>query len=39
MSETNNFRINLLTKNPVVYLYKILSEQDDKDYSKNLLDK
>ena len=38
ISETNNFLINLLTKNQVVYLYEILSEQDDKDYSENLLD-
>lgn len=37
MSETNNFRINLLTKNLIVYLCEILSEQDNKNYSKNLL--
>ena len=39
MSETNNFQINLLTKNPVVYLCEILSEQDNKDCSENLSDK
>ena len=38
MSKINNFQINLLTKNPIVYLYEILSERDDKDYSENLLD-
>ena len=38
MSETNNFRINLLTKNLVTHLGEILSERDDKDYSENLLD-
>lgn len=38
MSETNNFQINLLTKNLVVYLYEILSEQNDRNCSKNSLD-
>ena len=35
MSEINNFPINLLTKNKVVYLREILSEQDDRNCSKN----
>ena len=38
ISEANNFLINLLTENQVVYLCEILSEQDDKNCSKNLLD-
>ena len=38
MSETNNFQIKLLTKNPIVYLCKILSEQDDLNCLANLLD-
>lgn len=37
MNETNNFPINLLTKNLVVYLCEILSEQDNKNCSENLL--
>lgn len=38
MSETNNFQMNLLTKNLIVYLCKILSELNDRNCSKNLLD-
>lgn len=38
MSETNNFQINLLAKNSVVYSCKILSEQNNKNRSKNLLE-
>ena len=38
ISETNNFLNNLLTKNSVAYLCKILSEQDNKNCSENLLD-
>ena len=38
MSETNNFRINLLTKNLIVYSCEILPEPDNKNRSANLLD-
>ena len=37
MSEANNFLINLLTKNLIVYSCEILPEQDNKNHSKNLL--
>ena len=39
MSETNNFQINLLTKNLIAYLCEILSEPGDRNCSENLLDK
>lgn len=37
-SETNNFQINSLAKNPIIYLCEILSKQDDMNCSENLLD-
>lgn len=37
MSETNNFQIDLLTKNLIAYLCEILSELDDMNCSENLL--
>lgn len=38
MSETNNFQINLLTKNPIIYLCETLPKPNNKNCSENLLD-